>query len=376
MHMTSGTRPVFTEFVVKLASRCNLNCDYCYMYNLADTSWRTQPRLMSADTLLRLSARIGTYARQRHLSDVTVHLHGGEPLLAGPQLLDQACGLLRTMIVSRRTRLRLRVVTNGILLANPEILAVLHRHGVEVSVSLDGDQEATGRHRRYANGRNSWEDVTTGLQALAAGPGRDLPLKLISVIDVTADPAGTYDALAPFARHGSLDFLFPLATWDSPPPWLGEGPVLGRWVTALYDHWLAQPGRPQIRLFNVLRDQLSGTDTRVGFMGPQPDRAALVVNTDGSWERIDSMRIIGDGMAVTGLTVRHHALRKIERLPDIAATPPAAECLACPLFIPCGGRYFVERWGDGSYDHPSVYCQDMKVIIPHIARSLAASPAA
>ena len=52
--------------------------------------------------------------------------------------------------------------TNGTLLDRPmlETLKSLH---VQVGVSLDGDAEATGRHRRYANGHNSFDAVADGL---------------------------------------------------------------------------------------------------------------------------------------------------------------------------------------------------------------------
>ena len=45
---TSLPHPCKT-FVVKVVSRCNLNCSYCYMYNLQDRTWRNQPGIMSAE---------------------------------------------------------------------------------------------------------------------------------------------------------------------------------------------------------------------------------------------------------------------------------------------------------------------------------------
>jgi len=30
----------FCEFTLKLHGRCNLACDYCYMYEMVDQSWR------------------------------------------------------------------------------------------------------------------------------------------------------------------------------------------------------------------------------------------------------------------------------------------------------------------------------------------------
>ena len=36
--------------IIKVASRCNLNCSYCYVYNQADTTWRDRPSVMSRET--------------------------------------------------------------------------------------------------------------------------------------------------------------------------------------------------------------------------------------------------------------------------------------------------------------------------------------
>src|SRR6201999_2913275 len=79
----------FTEFVIKIHSRCDLSCDYCYMYQMADQTWRDQPRKMSESTVDLAAKRIGEHARAHHLSQIAVTLHGGEPLLAGPGLIER-----------------------------------------------------------------------------------------------------------------------------------------------------------------------------------------------------------------------------------------------------------------------------------------------
>ena len=45
--LADGWEPTpFREFVLKIHSRCTLACDYCYMYELADKTWRLRPRRM------------------------------------------------------------------------------------------------------------------------------------------------------------------------------------------------------------------------------------------------------------------------------------------------------------------------------------------
>src|SRR5262249_15228527 len=75
--------PPIRQFVLKVHSRCNLACDYCYVYRMADQTWRDQPLAMSRETLRLAADRIAEHAARHRLSRVGVVLHGGEPLLAG-----------------------------------------------------------------------------------------------------------------------------------------------------------------------------------------------------------------------------------------------------------------------------------------------------
>src|ERR1700721_2969082 len=61
-----GWRPSpFREFIVKVHSRCDLACDYCYMYEMADQSWRDQPRAMSEETADAPAHRTGDTSRRQ-----------------------------------------------------------------------------------------------------------------------------------------------------------------------------------------------------------------------------------------------------------------------------------------------------------------------
>jgi len=73
--------PTVLCFLLKVASRCNLACDYCYMYEHADQSWRQQPHMFTSETSAAAVKRIGEYVGGRDLQHVSVVFHGGEPLL-------------------------------------------------------------------------------------------------------------------------------------------------------------------------------------------------------------------------------------------------------------------------------------------------------
>src|ERR1700745_2534100 len=86
--LDTGWKPLpFREFIVKIHSRCDLSCDYCYMYEMADQSWRNRPRAMSAEIAGLTATRIGEHARSHGIERIGIILHGGEPLLAGRDLI-------------------------------------------------------------------------------------------------------------------------------------------------------------------------------------------------------------------------------------------------------------------------------------------------
>src|ERR1700677_2497558 len=88
MIRASGQQPVpFRQFILKVNSRCNLSCSYCYVYEMADQAWQGMPKRMSNAIGAKAVQRIAEHAEKHNLDLVHVILHGGEPLLAGTDWL-------------------------------------------------------------------------------------------------------------------------------------------------------------------------------------------------------------------------------------------------------------------------------------------------
>lgn len=149
------------SFVIRLTGRCNLACDYCY------DKGHTAPR---DDLDYPAARRIVRHILESPAVEPVVGLFGGEPLLnweVGEFLITQ---------ISRGARQRgkrpfFHLTTNATLMT-PRIARTLHRHGVTVQVSVDGNAECHDRHRRYPGGQGSWEAVHHGIGLLKqAGRG-------------------------------------------------------------------------------------------------------------------------------------------------------------------------------------------------------------
>jgi uncharacterized protein len=319
---------------------------------------------MSRPVAAKVAERIAEHARRHDLPSVEVILHGGEPLLAGPQWLAELAGSLRARVPAQ---VNIGVQTNGTLL-RPALLDVLKELGIRVGVSLDGDAEATGRHRVYASGRNSFADVADGLYRLGSPDYRDIYSGILCTIDVDNDPVATYEALLKF-NPPAVDLLLPHANWSCPPP--GSG--YADWLITVFDRWYCAPvEETRIRMFTELIQLILGQPGAVEGFGLEPS-TLVVVETDGAIKQLDSLSSAYPGAADTGrhiLTDSFDAIldhpTTVARQLGVQALSP--QCQTCPVMAVCGGGLYPHRYRSGAgFRHPSVYCADLMRLITHVS---------
>jgi uncharacterized protein len=371
--LAGGWSPVpFRDFIVKVHSRCDLACDYCYMYEMADQSWRDRPRRMSVEIARRTAMRIGEHARIHRMPSVTLIMHGGEPLLAGRELITELVCATRAA-VGRAVRVDAKIQTNGVGL-DDSYLRLFCELGIGVGVSLDGAAESHDRHRRFPSGRGSYRAVAARLDRLTSAPFRHLFSGLLCTIDLRNDPVTTYKALADFDPP-RIDFLLPHGTWATPPP----GRVPGEpdtpyadWLIALFDHWYPHP-TPPIRLFEEIMHLLLGGDSQTEMLGLSPAKT-VVIETDGAIEVTDNLKVAYHGAAATPLHVARDRIGDALTLPGVAARQLGSralspQCRACRIHKVCGGGLYAHRYRAGTgFLNPSVYCPDLMRLIDHVRR--------
>ncbi|MET8546224.1 FxsB family cyclophane-forming radical SAM/SPASM peptide maturase [Kitasatospora sp. NPDC004799] len=374
--MTTSIPLPLAQFVVKMHSRCDLACDHCYVYEHADSSWRSRPKVIADGIVAKAAERIGEHAAAHRLPAVRVVLHGGEPLLAGPDRLRRAAVTLRAALPPG-CALDLRIHTNGVLLSR-DFCALFAEQDIRVGISLDGDRAANDRHRRFADGRSSHPQVLRAVALLNEPEYRHLFAGLLCTMDVENDPVAVYRALAEL-RPPAVDFLLPHATWDEPPKRpaaLGATPYAD-WLLTVHRLWEAD-GRPfAVRTFESVHRTLRGFSSLTESLGLEPSDLA-VLETDGTFEQADSLKTAYDGAPVTGMNVFAHSLDDLARHPGIAARQSglaglSEACRSCSVVRSCGGGLYAHRYrsddGGGSFDHPSVYCGDLMTFINGVAGS-------
>ncbi|MFJ2173924.1 radical SAM protein [Streptomyces sp. NPDC087851] len=139
MTEAEGSVP-FRTFILKVANRCNIDCDYCFVFNSKDQAARRLPARMDLAVARAAARRIGEHASAHRLRTIHVVLHGGEPLLVG---VGHMAGLLEAVrdAAPAGTWVLFELQTNGTLLSGAW-LDLFERYEVAVGVSLDGPPRA------------------------------------------------------------------------------------------------------------------------------------------------------------------------------------------------------------------------------------------
>ncbi|MEV6415376.1 FxsB family cyclophane-forming radical SAM/SPASM peptide maturase [Kribbella sp. NPDC051718] len=373
--LASGWRPTpLNEFIFKVETRCNLNCDYCYVYNLGDESWKTAPRFMEPVVVERAAARVREHAMAHGLSRVGVSLHGGEPLLRGARPITEFVELMRARLAPVEVEFSMQ--TNATL-ATETVAVELGRLGIKLGISIDGDEFAN-RHRVDLGGKSSYLRTKSGIQVLAGVDG--LVQGALAVIDIESDPVGVYRAVADLG-FTSVDFLLPHGTWNSLPP--GKSADRGvfaaapyaDWLIRIYDHWAGAEQRMQVRIFEDLINLLIGGLASFEALGLAPASLA-VIEADGAIELVDHIGIAYGGAETTGANVIDHSLDDVLAHPGIISrqiglAALSDECLACPVREICGAGLITHRWDDvHGFKNKTVYCADLYKLIAHIRADL------
>lgn len=350
--------------LVKLASRCNLNCDYCYVYQMGDESWRLQPKRMAAATVDQLAGALKRLVN-RQGRPLSVVFHGGEPLLVGYAGFEHACSTIRSAI---GTKGGIHLQTNGVLLTDA-VIEICARYDVGISISMDGPAATHDRHRRDHAKRGSHAKVLGALARLRAhAQGGELLTGLLAVIDLASDPWEVYSFFKE-TRAPSVDFLYRDGNHDSLPP--GKARVdsteYGAWMSRLLDVYLADPTPIRIRVLDDMLKLLLGGIARKEGVG-QESYGILVVETDGTIAKNDTLKSASsadrfdqswtladlDTLLSSDCFVAYHEAQK----------PKSAICLACPDLAICGGGMPAHRWSAArGFDNPSVFCEDQRHLI-------------
>ncbi len=357
----SDGNPVFNFVLLKLASRCNIACTYCYWFR--DAEVYKKPAVLTIEAEDAFCQKLEEHIRENDLEEFVVVFHGGEPLLFPKhrfvKLLEKFNG-----IEERTGAMIVRGVSTNAVLIDDEYAEILAKYAVSPSVSIDGPAEIHDKYRIDFKGKGTHAATLKGIANLRKA---GLEPGIIAVCNPDTDPEKLVDYIVKDLGIKEFDILPPDATHaDNPPP-------IDGYFIKLFDLWYDKYAAEGVRISTIdamvagIMGGMAASDT-IGY-GPVE---TVTVMTDGTLEPLDVLRITGDGSTKTETSVLKDSLQDARKGPRWLGAYNASltlceTCRNCEYMDACGGGQLAQRWSpDNGYDNPSVYCESWKNIFGHI----------
>ena len=278
------------DVIVKVHQRCNLACDYCYVYEHADQSWRDRPSVMTPELWTTTVASLARHVRRHAMTSLRIILHGGEPLLVGATRLGELAGELRAAL-PQTCVVEIGMQTNGVLLDAATVEALL-RHGIKAGVSVDGTPADHDRHRVLHNGRGTSSAVGRALDLLRKPENRAAYAGLLCTVAPDTDPIATLRATCSRTSRRSSTSCCRTPTGPSGPggrPARRRRTATGSWPPSTAGTTPREPIR--VRLFEDVMSLLLGGAGPLGAARVESGRPGR--GRDGRDDRAGRLAEIG-----------------------------------------------------------------------------------
>lgn len=364
---------ILDTILIKVASRCNLDCSYCYVYNGQDHSWKKQPKRISIETAEALCEQLLLVANTQSIGFAVV-LHGGEPLLLGEDRLLKLLGNLRSVLPDEQ-KYPIAIQTNAILLSN-NIIDICSKYKVSISASIDGVREANNIARFTHDGKSSFDRTIDGIKLLNSHSEKDFLFSgTLSVIQPETNPINNYEFLKGLGSK-SIDILLQDGNHTYLPAGKKsfESTEYGIWLLELFEHYINDSNPISIRFFDDIIKLVLGASPEKEGKGEQ-GFGIIVIETDGEIRKNDTLRATFEGVDYfidrPNINDKNSLIKVLNSQEFFEASiiqkPTSHECQNCEISHICGGGMPLSRWSiKNGFDNPSVYCNDHKIYINRI----------
>lgn len=361
-------------FFLRISARCNLDCDYCYVFKHRDSAWKNYPSVMTDDTIISFCRRLKEYlANNNNIEDINIVFHGGEPLVFGTNHLLDTIDTIESEIGDKAC-MHYSLQTNGTLLTE-EFVSECSKRNIGISLSIDGMESVHDKHRKYKNGTGSYDDVLRGMELLKEYP--NIFEGVIGVIDPAFDPD---DILSFFESYSieNVDLLLPDSTYLDLPIGREQNPNLYRdWLISAFDSWFFRHQSLHFRTFEFLLGGLFGDDAELDAFG-LGSLDYLTIETDGTYHTSDILKVAYENASYLGMDLTNNTIdealasdkvKEYNRLLSLESLPE--KCKICKYSYLCGGGSLPHRYSpENLFDNPTIYCNEMYALIEHASNVL------
>lgn len=360
------------EVVFKVQETCNINCSYCYMYNMGNEAYKIVPQKQASDQVWDRVADFIVHENVVRVPRYTrIVFHGGEPMLIKPKIFERRMAALwdrlsRGLTARQMERVDLSIQTNGTMVSD-DWKAILKRWNLSTGVSLDGPKEVHDRRRKDKKGEGTYDRVMEGIASLNAEEQiRSRGFGALCVIDPEADGAAVYRYLADDAGFRGFNFLLPFMNWDNYDAQTVHG--VAAFLVSAFREWCrdVQHGNVRnVRIFLEAVHSLKMLDSKSWEHEISVGHDVIVVECDGTIMTEESLRPTFAGL-FSELKVGECTVEDIRTSPQFAQVARdtytfSEECRGCALRHACRsgaamGRVGLRYTSTADQLRKSVYC--------------------
>lgn len=354
------------QIVLKICSRCNINCTYCYMYNMGDSSYMHQPKFISTDNVILLANKIREHCKKYNLRKFSVTFHGGEPLLYGKSKMIKIIEILKE-IEHEELLLVIGIQTNGILIDN-EWCEIFTKYKLKIGISLDGIKSVNDANRIDFKGKGTYDKVIEGINKCKT---HNVEFGILSVVNTEQSPLETFEHYKNLGIKG-FDLLLLDQNHESKDH---EKFQTSDWLIKIFDLWYPQRDLISINLLSNIMHGIYGLNIRSDSYGKSLNKT-IIIETNGSIETLDVLKICGESFTKNNLNIKDNSLDDVFtsdliKLYYYSNQFLPKKCLACPVQEICAGGYIPHRYSESNgFNNPTIYCDDMLKLITHIQNKL------
>lgn len=355
--------------VVKIASRCNLNCKYCYVYNKGDDSYLKQAKFMTKSTIDEFAIKLKQYLKKYNKTEFIIVFHGGEPMLAGKERLKYFIETISR--INEGVHLFYGIQTNATLITK-EWIDFFNKYKINVGISVDGTKESNDFYRVKKNGKTSYSEIKRGIDYMREFDKNGFGV--LTVIDINQNPIEVYNHYKTLnIRNANL--LFPDDNYDD--EYNDDEYKMGVWLSKIYDLWDEDPSEDSvdIKQFNYITSLMLGYHLDSEYYGlGRPN--TFILETNGELQANDPLRVSKNGMSKTSLNISKNAIDDLYELPLSFLYYNNhkllnSKCKKCPILNICGGGYIINRYSkNNGFDNPTIYCKSYAYFITHVQNKI------
>jgi uncharacterized protein len=263
---SEATKP-FSLLVKPVSANCNLRCEYCF-YRRVGGMYPGRRRMGTNVLEAMVKQLLGL-----RFSPTAFSWQGGEPTLAGLEFYRQAVALQSRFGFSGQVVAN-SLQTNGVLIddAWAEFLA---EYRFLVGLSLDGPQDLHDAYRKRG-GEGTFVEVMRAAEVLRR---HEVEFNILSLVTPMGAARGA-ELYRFFVGEGFTYLQFIPCVERTPDgrlaPYTVGAEEYGRFLSDLFDAWLADGRRASIRLFDALLERLITGESPLCVLGRRCDHYLVV----------------------------------------------------------------------------------------------------